>query len=253
MALHFDHGRWNKNSALFFKIGLALSIILCIILFQTEIVSAPISPPVEMAPMDIGIITPPPTVHKKKQVPPVKPPEPKKVIDNVVDDPEFAEPEPDIEPTEQSPERQNVSEDLLSFVSAEPKEDVILVPEISGPEDDKIYDFAERMPAFSDCLNSEDESVRRACTTKEILNIIYSKLDYPKLARQNGIEGMVLASFTVMKTGEISDIEIIRDIGGGCGQAVIKVLRTIPKMRPGKQNGKPVNVSFKVPVKFKLQ
>src|SRR5210317_1035191 len=118
MASHYDHGKWNKNSSFFFKIGLALSIILCIILFQTEIVSAPIDPPMKYAPEDSGTITPPPTQHKKKVVPPVKPPEPKDFIEDILDEPEFIESEPEIDPSDLMPS-ESTSETLLSFVNPE--------------------------------------------------------------------------------------------------------------------------------------
>ena len=253
MALHYNHGKWTDNSSLYFKIGLIISVLFCIILFQTEIHSAAIDPPIEYAPEDLGIITPPPTKHRKKQLPPVKAPEPLEELKEITDEPEFIESESESDLAEVIQDENHTSDELVSFIGTESKQDVILMPEVSEPIDDKVYDFAERMPTFDDCLVSEDESVRRACTNKELLNIVYSRLNYPKIARENGIEGMVIASFTVLKNGEISDIQIIRDIGGGCGQAVIQVLKTIPKMRPGKQNGRPVNVSFKVPVKFKLE
>jgi len=56
----------------------------------------------------------------------------------------------------------------------------------------------------------------------------------------------------VDETGNISDIQVLRDIGGGCAEEAIRVVKSMPPWKAGKQNGNPVKVYFKLPVTFKL-
>ena len=81
---------------------------------------------------------------------------------------------------------------------------------------------------------------------------ITDNLKYPQLALENGIEGRVYINFTVEKDGTISDVRVLRDIGGGCGQEAKRVAEMMPKWNPGKQSGKPVRTSFNLPVNFVL-
>ena len=86
-----------------------------------------------------------------------------------------------------------------------------------------------------------------------MLEFIYSNIKYPIKARENGTEGMVVVSFIVRKTGEITDVEIAREIGNGCGAEVVRMVKSMPDWVPGFQGGRPVNVMFKLPVNFRLE
>ena len=86
-----------------------------------------------------------------------------------------------------------------------------------------------------------------------MLKYLYKHIKYPKIARENGIEGMVVIQFIVGKDGKISDAKIVREIGGGCGKAALDVVEEMPEWIPGKQRLRNVNVRFNLPVKFKLQ
>ncbi len=76
---------------------------------------------------------------------------------------------------------------------------------------------------------------------------------YPKNATENGIQGTVYVSFIVDSNGKISEIKILSGIGGGCDEEVIRVVKLMPKWKPGTANGKPVKIIFHMPVYFKLQ
>lgn len=78
-------------------------------------------------------------------------------------------------------------------------------------------------------------------------------VEYPETARSEGIEGKVYVSFVIDKDGSITDIKLLRDIGGGCGEAVVKMLRSMPRWKPGMAGGKPVRVQFNLPVNFSLR
>ena len=78
-------------------------------------------------------------------------------------------------------------------------------------------------------------------------------LRYPDLARDNNISGTVVVQFVIDKDGSVYKAEVIRDIGGGCGQEVLRVIKAMPKWNPAKHNGKPVRSAFNQPVIFILE
>lgn len=78
-------------------------------------------------------------------------------------------------------------------------------------------------------------------------------IKYPTVAKETGITGKVYVSFIVEKDGSITDLKLMRDIGGGCGQEALRVVRSMPKWTPGKQQGRAVRVKFNLPISFNLQ
>lgn len=88
---------------------------------------------------------------------------------------------------------------------------------------------------------------------KALLEFLAKNTKYPQSAAETGIQGTVYLSFVVEKDGNVSNIKTLRGIGGGCNLEAERVLSMMPKWKPGNQFGKPVRVSFNVPVVFKLQ
>jgi protein TonB len=81
---------------------------------------------------------------------------------------------------------------------------------------------------------------------------VQHNVKYPIVAMENGIEGKVYVEFVIEKDGKVTNPVIIRDIGGGCGDEVLKALEKMPNWVPGKQRGKPVRVRMTIPVKFHI-
>ncbi|HFC00801.1 MAG TPA: M56 family peptidase, partial [Phaeodactylibacter sp.] len=121
----------------------------------------------------------------------------------------------------------------------------------------KIEDFTpkevDEMPRFPGCEEVTDKTERQKCSEKKMLQFIYTKIRYPKEAREAGVQGMVVIHFLVKKDGSIADATIKKEIGGGCGNAALKVIQEMPKWIPGVKDGKTVDVEFSIPVMFKLQ
>jgi TonB family protein len=85
------------------------------------------------------------------------------------------------------------------------------------------------------------------------LKFLNENIKYPQAARDIGIQGKVFVTFVVETDGTISDVRVLRGIGGGCDEEAIRVVKTMPKWIPGRQRGIPVKVQFNLPVKFTLQ
>jgi protein TonB len=105
-------------------------------------------------------------------------------------------------------------------------------------------------------LKEEDEIftvVEAQAVPQEELDIYIRKnLVYPEAARQAGIEGTVSIQFVIEKDGSLTNIKIVRDIGGGCGEELVRIFKSMPKWKPAMQRGKPVRNQFGKNVKFSL-
>ena len=88
--------------------------------------------------------------------------------------------------------------------------------------------------------------------TDSLNKYIMRNLRYPEVALENCIQGTVIASFIVERDGSISNIEILKSIGGGCEEEVIRIVSSMPKWTPGYQRGVPVRVKMKMPLKFRM-
>jgi periplasmic protein TonB len=78
-------------------------------------------------------------------------------------------------------------------------------------------------------------------------------IKYPQMAKESGIQGRVFVTFVVERDGRVTDVRVLRGIGGGCDEEAIRVVQSMPKWTPGKQRGKSVRVQYNLPVKFTLQ
>ena len=122
------------------------------------------------------------------------------------------------------------------------------------PESEKVFRIVEQMPRFPGCEGKglSDNELKK-CSDKEMLKFVYGNIVYPKNAQENGIEGRVILAYFVNEDGTISDVEVLRDPGGGCGEEAIRVIKMMPTWIPGRHNGKLVKVSFTVPINFDIQ
>jgi len=88
--------------------------------------------------------------------------------------------------------------------------------------------------------------------TEAMFGFIMENLRYPQKARESRIEGRVIINFTVKTDGSVADVETMRGIGGGCDEEAVRVVKLMPKWKPGEDQGKKINVSMILPVKFTL-
>ena len=86
----------------------------------------------------------------------------------------------------------------------------------------------------------------------KLLEYIAKNINYPKEAIEKGIEGRVIMGLIIDVDGSVTDVKLLRGIGGGCDDEAIRVIKSLPKWRPAKQNGVSSRVSYQIPVNFKL-
>ena len=85
-----------------------------------------------------------------------------------------------------------------------------------------------------------------------MLKYFMENIKYPKQIMEEGIQGRVTVSFIVEKDGRVSNVRLLRSVQPSLDKEAIRVVKSMPKWTPGKQNGKPVRVRFNLPIMFKL-
>ena len=109
-------------------------------------------------------------------------------------------------------------------------------PEVSN----KVFDVVEEMPHFPG----------GAAALQAFLS---SNTKYPVVAQENGVQGRVIVSFVVERDGSITDVRVVRSVDPSLDREASRVVRSMPRWSPGKQNGSAVRVKYTVPVVFRLQ
>ncbi len=107
-------------------------------------------------------------------------------------------------------------------------------------KEDEIFVFVEDQPDYP----GGDEAR---------LKYLRDNIKYPEMAKESGIQGTVYVTFVVEKDGRISNVKILRGIGGGCDEEASRVIKGMPRWKPGKQRGRPVRAQFNMPIRFILQ
>ena len=105
---------------------------------------------------------------------------------------------------------------------------------------DRTFDVVEQMPAYPGGM-------------KECLKFMARNLKYPTKAQEAGKQGRVIVQFIVQKDGSLSDLHVLRLVDPWLDAEAIRVISTMPKWKPGMQDGKPVSVKFTLPVTFMLE
>ncbi|HHM21774.1 MAG TPA: energy transducer TonB, partial [Bacteroidetes bacterium] len=116
----------------------------------------------------------------------------------------------------------------------------------------EIFRIVEEQPTFKGCENIMDKARRKKCADAKLMEFIYENIVYPAVARENNITGTVVVQFVVERDGSVSNVKLLRDIGGSCGEEAVRVVKMMPPWNPGKQRGRPVRVMFTLPIRFKL-
>ncbi len=87
----------------------------------------------------------------------------------------------------------------------------------------------------------------------KLTEYLSNEIQYPQVARESGIQGIVYVDFIIEPTGDITNVKTKRGIGGGCDEEAVRVVKNMPNWLPGKQRGVPVRVQINLPIKFILR
>ena len=107
-------------------------------------------------------------------------------------------------------------------------------------EETKIFTVVEQMPMFP----GGDAA---------LMGYLRDNMHYPTVAAENGVQGRVVVGFVVERDGSITDVNVIRSVDPSLDREAMRVVKSMPRWTPGKQNGSAVRVKYQVPVAFRLQ
>ena len=107
-------------------------------------------------------------------------------------------------------------------------------------EEEKVFDVVEQMPSFPGGNSA-------------LMKFLNENIHYPVVAQENGVQGRVVISFVVERDGHITDVQVARSVDPSLDKEAQRVVKSMPKWIPGKQNGSAVRVKYNVPVSFRLQ
>ncbi len=107
-------------------------------------------------------------------------------------------------------------------------------------EENKVFDIVEQQPMFPG-------------GPAALMKYLSEHTKYPVVAQENGVQGRVTVQFVVEKDGSISDVHVLRGVDPSLDKEAVRVVKSLPRWTPGKQNGITVRVNYRVPVLFRLQ
>lgn len=168
-------------------------------------------------------------ITRQEEVKPPPPPPPPKVVEmlNIVDDDVEIKDDLDIMDTEA---------DDNTVIDVAP----VIAQEAEAEEEAEVFFIVENMPEFP----GGELALRK---------FIANAIKYPVIAQENGIQGKVYVNFVVDKDGSVTQARIARGVDPSLDKEALRVVNTLPKWKPGMQRGKPVKVSYTVPISFVLQ
>jgi protein TonB len=169
------------------------------------------------------------TITQQNTPPPPPPPPAPSLVLNIVDN--TAEINDDIDINAEADENMQMDEYQAPVAVKQEEEEEV--------QEQEIFQVVENAPAFPG-----GDMAR--------MKFLQDNIKYPQMARESGIQGTVYVTFVVERNGSVTDVKILRGIGGGCDEEAVRVVQNMPKWEPGKQRGKPVRVQFNMPIKFTL-
>ncbi|MBC9934818.1 energy transducer TonB [Chitinophaga qingshengii] len=162
-------------------------------------------------------------------------------------------PDKDVRPDEEPPKIRDIGDNAIGFEKTDGDPNGVpdglvdvrgtttgVVTAPPAPERDEIRTFVEIMPEFP----GGEEA---------LMKYLSRNLNYPRMAQENGVAGTIFLQFVVSRDGSISEVKTVGAAkGAGLEEEAIRVVRKMPKWRPGKQNGQFVTVLFSLPISFRL-
>ncbi len=185
----------------------------------------PPPPPVEL-PKVATIKFLPPEVKKDEEVPEETPPPKVEELEKAAVSDKTQEGDPDAEQTVAAPEETAPVKEEAKVVEVE--------------KEDQIFQVVEQQPEFPGGASA-------------LLGYLGKNIKYPAAASRANVSGRVFMTFVVNTDGSIQDAQVLKGLGFGCDEEALRVVKTMPKWKPGKQSGRPVRVKYNLPVSFVLE
>ena len=107
-------------------------------------------------------------------------------------------------------------------------------------ENDSVFDVCEHLPDFPGGING-------------LMTYLQQNVKYPESAEKKKEEGRVVVQFVIKKDGSLTDVKVVRNVSSALDAEALRVVKAMPKWKPGMHKGKPVQVKYDLPVSFRLR
>lgn len=229
----------SRNSSLYFAVGLALMLA---ITYMTINLKTYDKTNVDIGQLDLDDLEEEEIPITQQEIVPPPPPPPPPVVPEEI---EIVEDEKEIEET------------VIESTETDQEEEIVEVEEIEVEEVEEDIDVPfnviENVPIFPGCENEKGNAAKKQCMSDKIAKFVNKKFN-TELAGDLGLSGRqrINVIFKIDKTGNIVGIQA-RAPHPGLEKEAKRVIGLLPKMKPGKQRGKPVNVPYSLPILFQVQ
>ena len=225
------------------RIAVVSTFIFFFLIFALPTLIAIIAPKNRSRNLDVNVLTNIELEQNKKEPPKLEKP-PEEIKATIKFTPPVIAPDDQVKEEMKSQDQLSESTASISIADINGTDKGVDISEVTkkvvAEEDEKPLLVVEQNPEFQGGYDA-------------MLKFLHDKMQYPTLAQESGIQGTVFVQFVVSKTGKISNVKILRGIGGGCDEEAVRVVKEMPNWIPGRQNGQAVPVMFQIPVKFQLQ
>jgi periplasmic protein TonB len=212
----------ENKKRIFMQIGLVVALMVVWMAFEWKQYERTVY---DLGDLDIEIIEEEDIPITRQETPPPPPPPEQSVELIIVDD--------DVEIDEE------FTIDTEATVFTEVQEFVPIFVEEEEVAEETIFTIVEDDPEFPGGQTA-------------LMQYLQSSLRYPTMAREAGIQGTVFVTFVVERDGSITDVRILRGVGGGLDEEAVRVVRNMPRWKAGRQRGQAVRVQFNLPIRFVL-
>ena len=152
-----------------------------------------------------------------------------------------------------TPEKMKTQEELTESKVAISIADIQGTDEEGGELVEDLKQVVTEAPVEEEVFNMVEQAPQFPGGQAELMAYLSKNIHYPVIAQENGIQGSVVCQFVVGSDGSIRDIVVARSLDPSCDKEAVRVIQSMPKWIPGRQNGKAVSVRYTLPVRFRLQ
>ena len=205
---------------------------------------------VDLSAMELNKDVPPEEIELPKEIPPpldepppavaeakFLPPEPKSDDEVIMEEP--PPPSESLDKVAISNKTVEGAEATSVFIPPAPPKEIAVV-KIEQPAEEEILLAVEQNAEFPGGMNA-------------LMKYLQKNVQYPAAAQRANIGGKVVLQFVVERDGSIGEVKIIKGVGWGCDEEAVRVVKSMPKWGPGKQNGRAGRVWYTLPVAYTLQ
>jgi periplasmic protein TonB len=212
----------EKKKSIFLQVGIVATLVVVLVAFEWRQYERPIY---DLGTMDSDFIEEEDIpITRPEEPPPPPPPDPSTELVIVDDDVEVDD---------------DFKIDVEATIETQVREFIPVVYEEEEVDENYIFEIVEENPEFPGGNDA-------------MMKFLRDNTRYPVIAREAGIQGTVFVTFVVERDGSVTNVSVIRGIGGGCDEEAVRVVRSMPKWKPGKQRNQPVRVQYRMPIRFVL-